>query len=221
MGSKYLWLFDAGHGGMIDGKYQTRGKCSPDWKPHGVYFEGVGNRNFVKNIMVVLKKLGINCVQPVDTEQDIPLRERTRIYNEMYQKNKTIRGISIHSNGGGGQGMVVFTSEGQTESDKMATAWYTEAKKLFPDVHFYEDKRDKDPDREENFWVLKETNFPIFLTENFFMDHINDYMKLWDEVVRRKVELAHVNGILNYEGLQPIDLEKYVELLGTEVRKMK
>ena len=39
---KYTWLLDPGHGGMIDGEYQTAGKRSPEFE-FGQYFEGVGN----------------------------------------------------------------------------------------------------------------------------------------------------------------------------------
>ena len=55
--SKYTWLLDAGHGGMIDGEYQTAGKRSPEFE-FGQYFEGVGNREIVKKMMAQCKALG-------------------------------------------------------------------------------------------------------------------------------------------------------------------
>ena len=41
--SKYLWLFDNGHGGIIDGVYQTAGKRSPKWEDGTQLFEGEFN----------------------------------------------------------------------------------------------------------------------------------------------------------------------------------
>ena len=33
-------ILDAGHGGMINGKYQTKGKRSPVWEDGSVLYEG-------------------------------------------------------------------------------------------------------------------------------------------------------------------------------------
>ena len=41
--SKYLYIFDPGHGGLVDGKYQTAGKRSPKFADGKVLFEGVNN----------------------------------------------------------------------------------------------------------------------------------------------------------------------------------
>ena len=43
-------ILDAGHGGMIDGEYQTAGKRSPIWDDGSQYFEGVGNREIVSKL---------------------------------------------------------------------------------------------------------------------------------------------------------------------------
>ena len=44
MSKKLVILLDAGHGGIIDGEYQTSGKRSPKWGDGSQYFEGKGNR---------------------------------------------------------------------------------------------------------------------------------------------------------------------------------
>ena len=41
--SNYLWILDNGHGGMIDGVYQTPGKRSPVWPDGTQLFEGEFN----------------------------------------------------------------------------------------------------------------------------------------------------------------------------------
>ena len=53
MNKKLVILLDAGHGGIIDGKYQTSGKRSPKWKDGTQYFEGVGNRQ-IRDILYLL-----------------------------------------------------------------------------------------------------------------------------------------------------------------------
>ena len=49
--SKYLWILDNGHGGMIDGVYQTPGKRSPVWPDGTQLFEGEFNRAIVDRLM--------------------------------------------------------------------------------------------------------------------------------------------------------------------------
>ena len=203
---KYTWLFDAGHGGIIDGKYQTKGKCSPDWEL-GVYYEGVGNRKFVNQIVYVLTKLGITAQTyiPQEREQeDIPLGERVRMINAIHTQKKNCVLVSVHSNAGGGIGFVVFTTKGQTKSDRFATVWVNEMKHLFPDDNFYEDQQDGDPDREENFYILKNSICPAILTENLFHDNKRDYLRLNDMATREKIALGHINMVLRMEGLPPL-----------------
>ena len=42
--SKYIWILDNGHGGIINGVYQTAGKRSPIWADGTQLFEGEFNR---------------------------------------------------------------------------------------------------------------------------------------------------------------------------------
>lgn len=198
--SKYLWILDAGHGGLINGIYQTSGKRSPNW-PKGIYYEGVGNRDLVERIRTQLSKYSVKCVNLHDTNTDVPLQERTKVINEMYKWNKNLRLMSIHSNAGGGTGLEVFTSPGQNESDRIAELWYREAISLFQQVPFRADRKDGDHDKEATFWMITKTNCPSILTENLFMDNINDYNLLHDPEARHRLALIHVNTILKYEGI--------------------
>jgi len=197
---KYTWLLDAGHGGIINNKYQTSGKRSPNWDK-GVYFEGVGNRDLIKRILKGLERFPVKCVPLHWTQEDVPLSRRSAMINDMYRYNRTIRVMSIHSNAGGGTGFEVFTSPDESESDVIATVYAEEAKLLFPDVAFRSDWDDGDPDKEANFWMLTKTHCPSILTENLFMDNRNDYDMLWDQRVRDKIALIHIHTILKYEGI--------------------
>lgn len=197
---KYTWLLDAGHGGIINNEYQTSGKRSPNWHK-GVYYEGVGNRDFVKRILKGLERFPVKCIPLHWTQEDVPLAQRTAIVNDLYKYNKSIRLISIHSNAGGGTGFEVFTSVGESESDLIATVYAEETQKLFPNIKFRSDWDDKDPDKEANFWVLTKSHCPAILTENLFMDNEHDYNLLWDKKIRDKIALIHIHTILRYEGI--------------------
>ena len=47
-------ILDNGHGGMLNGKYQTSGKRSPKWPDGSQMFEGVFNRGVVQKIARLL-----------------------------------------------------------------------------------------------------------------------------------------------------------------------
>ncbi|MBK8888090.1 MAG: hypothetical protein IPN46_16750 [Saprospiraceae bacterium] len=54
-------ILDNGHGGVINGKYQTTGKRSPNWDK-GVLFEGMFNRWVVNRI--IEKQIEENTILP-------------------------------------------------------------------------------------------------------------------------------------------------------------
>ena len=125
--SNYLYIFDPGHGGLIDGKYQTAGKRSPKFPDGRVLFEGVNNRDNVKRLMEKFKANGLDCIDIVDSNADISLGERVRKANALAKDRKCIY-ISIHSDAAGdgvkwhpASGISVWTSKGQTKSDIFAS----------------------------------------------------------------------------------------------------
>ena len=83
--SNYLWIFDNGHGGIIDGVYQTPGKRSPVWPDGTQLFEGEFNRAIVDRLVKMCAEAGIECVNLVDTQEDVPLSERTNKANDIYK----------------------------------------------------------------------------------------------------------------------------------------
>ncbi len=48
-------ILDAGHGGMINGKYQTKGKRSPTWEDGSVLYEGECNRQIKDRVMELMQ----------------------------------------------------------------------------------------------------------------------------------------------------------------------
>jgi len=196
--SNYLWLLDPGHGGMIDGEYQTAGKRSPIWDNGTQYFEGVGNRLIVDLILEKLTQQGIRCYDVVSSEEDVSLSERVKRANEADKTEKVIY-VSIHSDAFSSEsanGYSVYTSIGETKSDKVATIFLDNMKVEFPDHKLRRDTTDGDEDKESNFYVLKNTTSPAILIENFFMTNYRECQLLLDSTFREKLADCHVKSIL-------------------------
>jgi N-acetylmuramoyl-L-alanine amidase len=202
--SKYLWLFDNGHGGIIDGVYQTAGKRSPIWADGSQLFEGEFNRAIVKRLVKLCKEAGIDCINLVDTEEDVSLSSRTSKANEIYRNSeKPCIYVSVHANGFNEEqanGWSVYTSIGETKSDAIAQVLFEKAQAEFPDEYMRKDTRDGDADKEANFWVLKNTAMSAILSENFFMTNYDNCHKyLLSEEGRDRIAKIHFEMIKELE----------------------
>jgi len=205
--SKYLWLFDNGHGGIIDGVYQTSGKRSPEWEDGTQLFEGEFNRSIVNRLVELCKNNNIDYVNLVDTQQDVSLRKRTDAANDIYREQKDKDGknciyVSVHANGfskESAHGWGVYTSVGETKSDKIAQILFDKAKIEFPDHKMRRDTRDGDDDKEANFWVLRKVVMPSILSENFFMTNREESRLLLSEEGRDRIAKIHFQMIQEVE----------------------
>jgi N-acetylmuramoyl-L-alanine amidase len=199
MASKFLWLLDNGHGGVIDGVYQTNGKRSPVWEDGSQLFEGEFNRAVVNRLIEMLTAAKINYVNIVPEHEDISLQERVKRANALHGQSDCIY-VSVHSNAGGGTGYEVFTSKGETKSDKVADVFFKVFKAEFPDVKMRTDLADDDFDKEVNYYVLRKTHMPAILTENFFMDTEKECREiLMTKEGRDKIAKAHFDAIKEIE----------------------
>jgi len=163
-------LLDNGHGGIINGEYQTAGKRSPEWKDGSQLFEGEFNRAIVNGIIEELTILKIPYVNIVPELKDISLETRTNRANEY---DDSIY-ISIHSNAGGGSGFEAYTYYGESKSDGYAAIFYNAFTKEFPTLNARTDYSDGDVDKEANFYVLRTTKMPSVLLEILFMDNFSE-----------------------------------------------
>lgn len=196
------FIIDNGHGGLINGIPQTAGKRSPDFGK-GVLYEGVSNRRLADKVIQECKKLGIECIKLVPELEDISLAERVKRVNSLAKKESSIL-ISIHSDAFDKEtanGWSCYTSKGTTKSDKIATTMYKYAKE--EGLKLREDYSDGDPDKEENFYILKNTSCPAVLVENLFMTNKNDYETLLSKEGQEKLTRVIVNTIqeINTNGL--------------------
>jgi N-acetylmuramoyl-L-alanine amidase len=187
-------LLDNGHGGLIDGVYQTPGKRSPVWDDGSQLFEGEFNRAIVNGIIEELTALRISYVNIAPEYRDVTLPTRVNRANKYGSQGCFY--MSVHSNAGGGKGSEVFTSVGNTRSDAIATIFGEEFKKAYPNRRLRTDFSDGDLDKEKQFYVLKNTRMPAILTENFFMDNEEECKSiLMTREGRQKIIHYHVETI--------------------------
>ena len=208
--SEYIWILDNGHGGIIDGVYQTAGKRSPKWEDGTQLFEGEFNRAVVKRIIKLCEAEGIECINLVDTEEDLSLRWRTDKANDIYRERQQTDGkkciyVSVHANGfnkESAHGWSVYTTEGETKSDKIAQILHEKAKAEFPTHKMRVDTRDGDADKEANFWVLRKVVMPSILSENFFMTNREESKLQLSEEGRDRIAKIHFQMIKEVERLK-------------------
>ncbi len=203
----YVWILDNGHGGVIDGVYQTSGKRSPKWEDGTQLFEGEFNRAVVNRIISMCEKEGIECINLVDTPKDLSLRWRTDKANDIYRERQQSDGkkciyVSVHANGfnkESAHGWSVYTTVGETKSDKIAQILHEKAKVEFPTHKMRMDTRDGDADKESNFWVLRKVVMPSILSENFFMTNREESRLLLSDEGRDRIAKIHFQMIKEVE----------------------
>lgn len=229
--SKYLWLIDAGHGGLYNGHYTTKPKQVDGilWETKNFIFpdglaihEGVLNRTIATALHQALTKLNIDFALIYDEVEDTPLAQRVATADAVYRKDRRSILLSIHSDklslakvptpkinadfitSGKGTGCSVWTSKGQTKSDKIANLFFEVGQKTLPGMRFRSDRQDGDADMEADFYILRKTDCPAILCETGFYDNRVDA----DWLTSAKGQDEYVNyllqSIITCEKLKPI-----------------
>lgn len=190
-----LVLLDNGHGGLINGTYQTPGKRSPVWDNGSQLYEGEFNRAIVNGIVQELTFLQIPYYNIAPEYIDTPLTTRVKRAN-LYAEEPCFL-VSVHANAGGGSGAEIYSTKGATQADSVAAIFAESFAETFPDRKLRTDFSDGDPDKESNFYILKNTKMPAILTENFFMDNEEECRNiLMTKEGRQKIIDYHVLGIV-------------------------
>lgn len=180
--SEYIIGIDAGHGGIIEGKYITAPAKMYD---HGefVFYEGVFTRAIAIYYSNMLLKEGISHYFTTDSNYDISLHIRCIRENNMFRTfpNKKHIFNSIHSNAApegqeDANGIEVYTSIGDTPADPIASIYFDNYKKKGWEMR--KDMYDGDPDKESQFYVLKHTKSPAILHELGFYTNKNQALEL-------------------------------------------
>ena len=184
----------------------TPGKRSPD----GKFREYQYSRQLCDAIRSALEMRGYKVF--IDVEEDDlkmnssqELVHRCKIVNALQKEYKNCIYVSIHVNAAGNgkdwfnaTGWSAYTSVGVTAADKLAECMYWSAKKNLSGKKIRTDFSDKDSDYESNLYVLKHTNCPAVLTENFFQDNKDDVKYLLSDVGFFQLVKTHVEGIVKY-----------------------
>jgi N-acetylmuramoyl-L-alanine amidase len=204
--SKYYWLLDAGHGGKGPTGYTTAPAKMYTFPDGLVIEEGVVNRAVAKLLATMLLDANIDFGFVHDPVLDTPLSVRVQRANNKWKKSKNCIYLSIHSNAGGGSGNEVFTSIGQTDSDKVAEYFCNSYERHFLAFGkpLRKDERDGDKDKEENFYVLKNTLCPAVLVESLFYDNRSEAEFLLSVQGQTHIALTLYRAIKKIEHDKPI-----------------
>ena len=186
-------ILDNGHG--VD----CAGKRSPIWGDGSQLFEWEFNRDIVRRLSEMLVRGGIPYEVLVPEMSDVPLSERCRRANEIYDRNNgQCFLISVHANAGGGSGIEVYTSRGETRADAIASELYNQLDEEFGgEWPMRADWADGDPDKEEGFYILSRTKCPAVLVELFFMDNERDCRFILSGKGRQRCASAIYKAIRN------------------------
>ncbi len=221
--SRYTWLLDPGHGGVIDGVYQTAGKRSPEFPDGSVLYEGDFNRDVVRMIMNLCNGLKIDgtsfrrrrrrkrvrpgpepvdAIDIVDSLEDISLRKRVTVANQIHKENKNCIYVSVHANAFGNgkdfnsaKGICTFHHHKSVAGQKLAES----LQKHLADLTPLRNRGVRSNDSWANFYVLRKTHMPAVLSENGFMTNFDDASALFEPEVREQIALAHYSMILEIE----------------------
>ena len=167
---------DAGHSGVDEnGRYLTQGKRAyydGEQIHDGCnYYEGYENRIISEMFIQECNKLGINCIRTYHPIIDYSLKDRADIVNGWLEMGYYGYLHSFHSNAIAKTntpqklentiGFQVYTTKGQTLSDKIATIHYDNSRVAMRGTgwKFLQQKWiDNDPDYEANFKILRDTD---------------------------------------------------------------
>lgn len=175
---------------------EVLGKASPD----GLHKEYAWSRKIQYAIANELTKKGVSVIliPAKGVQQEPGLWNRVNIENRIPEPAFV---FSLHNNAAGNgkewmgaRGVEIWTSRGQTKSDKYATLIYESLQRAFPNINgtfpvnvfWRKDTRDGDVDKEENFVELMSIH-PAVLLEWLFQDNTSDFHLLMNDDVNSRL----------------------------------
>lgn len=138
---------------------------------------------------------------------DIPLVERCRRVNavcdEVGASNVLLVSIHVNASGSDGKwhsasGWSAFTTPGITRADMLAFDLYEAARKYLVGQKICLFNGPKEPDFEENFYILRHTRCAAVLTENMLKDCRKDVEFLQSHAGMEAITMLHVDGTREY-----------------------
>lgn len=193
---KLVIILDPAHGEDV------KGKCSPD----GTHKEYLWSREICKKLKYRLILEDFRVKYTNTSQKEIGLSKRKEIANNI----KSYPGeykflVSLHNNAAGdgtqwlnAKGFEIYTSKGQTLSDKFATVIFNNLKKDFPGISARADYVDNDPDKESNFTVLM-GNYYAVLIEWLFQDNKEEVLLLNNNTINSRLVDSLVNSLIEID----------------------
>lgn len=177
----------------------------------GKFNNAVGNGLVEKDVVLTyaghlrsqLEHLGHDVIMTRDADVELAddlnqdLIARVRIANDWGADAF----VSLHCNGftdPSANGFEVFTSPGQTNSDRLADEILESVGTAFPLVKMRRDFSDGDGDQEAKFVVLVKTKMPAVLIELGFLTNLNDATRIKSAVAMADFTLATTDAIETY-----------------------
>lgn len=191
-------ILDAGHG------KETPGKRSPILEDGSQLLEWEFNRDICNRIHRLLLDEDIKCILANTDDVDYKLSARAELINQICEQEK-YNGyfpimISVHGNASGNgewmkaKGWEVYSTSKKNNSDKLANCFCEVFEEIFPNEKLRGHK-------EAEFTVVKKTNCPCVLTENFFYDNKDNYELMMSEEGRENIALLHVEAIKKFKSI--------------------
>lgn len=186
-------LLDNGHG------RNTEGKCSPD---HSVQ-EWLVNRELVKRINVGLRSKHVHTFLVCPEDVDISLRERCARVNAKYNEwHGSAFLLSVHCDACANDGLWHtargFSAHIYTSRPKVSELIALRIIRKVNSVGNVLRGNRAEQLHLSDFAVLRDTLCPAVLTENLFMDNLDDCKYLRSEKGLDTLAKAHVDGIMSY-----------------------
>ena len=191
-------ILDAGHG------KETPGKRSPMLEGKSQLLEYEFNRDICNRICLLLLNENIKCIFTNPGDLDMSLSERAELINHICEHERECEYfpimISVHGNASGkgdwmkAKGWEVYSTPRENNSDKLANCFCEVFEDIFPNEKLRGHK-------EAEFTVIKKTNCPCVLTENFFYDNKDDYELMMSEEGRENIALLHVEAIKKFKSI--------------------
>ena len=211
-------IVDYGHGGMIDGEYQTPGAKQYNFTEPEEFtiYEGVFNRGTASKFMSLLVRAGVetyDCVSgkyvvdSIDTlsleQADISLSQRVANANRENKSGSTIF-VSIHANAIG------MDIKGPSLNVRGASVFVYKASGLSGDIarnliaeYGNTQLRPRNVVENQSFYVLRKTAMPALLSENGFFVNIDEAKYLMSEAGQWDIARAHYDSIKDLLGIAP------------------
>ncbi len=175
---KLVIILDPAHGEDVAGK---RSPC-------GTHLEYEWSRKILGQLYIKLIDHNYRVEYTTISELEPGLSYRRNIASKIEVNNDQSKlMISLHNNAAGigtewmkARGIEIFTTIGETKSDKYAKIVYDQLKSDFPDLTFRGLK-------ESNFAVLKGSNYYAMLIEWLFQDNKEDVELLKNETVNNEL----------------------------------